>query len=79
MRGALLLLAVLAFQMIIGEIQYRTKLPCWWLRADPRDERGDRVGRDDGVRLFWLWRPLESGMEAELDGGRAPDHEPAGA
>jgi len=29
-RGALVLLALLAVQMTIGEIQYRTKLP-WWL------------------------------------------------
>src|SRR5579871_3538118 len=29
-RGALIVLGVLAFQMAIGEIQYRTKLP-WWL------------------------------------------------
>jgi heme A synthase len=29
-RGALVLLGVLAAQMVVGEVQYRTHLP-WWL------------------------------------------------
>ena len=49
LRGGIALLCVLAAQMAVGEIQYRTRLP-WWLVADPRHARGDGLGDHVGVR-----------------------------
>ena len=57
-RGALLVLAVLAFQMIIGEIQYRTKLP-WWLVLIHVTNAAIVWGAMTAF-VYSLWRPLRT-------------------
>ena len=49
-RGALVLLGLLAVQMVIGETQYRTA-PAVVARARARDGRRDGVGGGHRVRL----------------------------
>jgi heme a synthase len=55
-RGALGVLAVLAVQMIVGEIQYRTKLP-WWLVLI-HVTNAAIVWAAMTAFVFSLWRPL---------------------
>ena len=49
-RGALILLGLLAVQMVIGETQYRTHLPVV-ARARPRHDGRHRLGGDHRLRL----------------------------
>ena len=55
-RGALAVLGVLAVQMIVGEIQYRTKLP-WWLVLIHVSNAAIVWGAMTAF-VFSLWRPL---------------------
>jgi heme a synthase len=57
-RGALIVLGVLAFQMIIGEIQYRTKLP-WWLVLI-HVTNAAVVWAAMTAFVYSLWRPLRA-------------------
>jgi cytochrome c oxidase assembly protein subunit 15 len=54
-RGALVLLGVLAMQMIIGEVQYRTHLP-WWLVIG-HVTMAATVWAVAVAFVFGLWRP----------------------
>jgi cytochrome c oxidase assembly protein subunit 15 len=54
-RGALVLLGLLALQMTIGEIQYRTHLP-WWLVL-VHVTVATVVWADATAVVFALWRP----------------------
>ena len=54
--SALLVVGVLAVQMAVGEIQYRTELP-WWLVLVPRHARRRRSGRRPPRSWSSLWRP----------------------
>jgi heme a synthase len=54
-RGALVLLGVLALQMIIGEVQYRTHLP-WWLVIG-HVTMAATVWAVAVAFVFGLWRP----------------------
>ena len=56
LRGALAVLGLLAVQMTIGEVQYRTHLP-WWLVLVARHRRRHRLGRDVARSSSALWRP----------------------
>jgi len=58
LRGALLVFAVLAVQMIVGEIQYRTKLP-WWLVLIHVSNAAIVWGAMTAF-VFSLWRPLRA-------------------
>ncbi len=58
LRGALLVLAALAVQMIVGEIQYRTKLP-WWLVLIHVSNAAIVWGAMTAF-VFSLWRPLRA-------------------
>jgi cytochrome c oxidase assembly protein subunit 15 len=57
-RGALLVLALLACQMAIGEIQYRTKLP-WWLVLG-HVTMAATVWAAMAAFVYSLWRPLRA-------------------
>jgi heme a synthase len=57
-RGALIVLGVLAFQMIVGEIQYRTKLP-WWLVLI-HVTNAAVVWAAMTAFVYSLWRPIRA-------------------
>jgi cytochrome c oxidase assembly protein subunit 15 len=57
-RGAFAVLAVLAVQMLVGEIQYRTKLP-WWLVLI-HVTNAALVWAAMTAFVFSLWRPLRA-------------------
>jgi cytochrome c oxidase assembly protein subunit 15 len=58
LRGCAVLLAVLAAQMTIGEVQYRTQLP-WWLVLVHVAVAASLFGWTVGL-VARLWRPLNS-------------------
>ena len=58
LRGALGVLGVLAVQMLVGEIQYRTKLP-WWLVLIHVTNAAIVWGAMTAF-VFSLWRPLRA-------------------
>ena len=57
LRPALVLLALLAVQMAIGELQYRNRLP-WWLVLGHVTTARARVGRDGRPRRRALESPV---------------------
>jgi cytochrome c oxidase assembly protein subunit 15 len=55
LRGALVLLGVLALQMVVGEVQYRTHLP-WWL-VIVHVTLAATVWAVAAAFVYGLWRP----------------------